>query len=130
MSVVNQWLKHARRDLMAAQVQAQSKVFIGEAVAFWSQQCVEKAIKAYLSKAKKRFRKTHDIDELVDVVEQFDATFAKRIRKLGILTPYSVQIRYPEIAKGKMTKAKAKKALSLATWALNEIRVELSRHSD
>ena len=126
MSIVNQWLRHARRDLLAAQVQAKSKVFIAEAVAFWSQQAVEKAIKAYLAAKKKRFRKTHDIDELIDVIESVDSKFGQGLRKLGIMTPYAVQIRYPEIARGKMTKAKAMKALKLAEWALNYIREELS----
>lgn len=126
MKSVNQWLRYARRDLLAAQVQAQSKVFIGEAVAFWSQQCIEKAVKAYLTSARKRFGKTHDIDRLIDIVEVVDASFAARIRRLGVLTPYAVEIRYPEIAKRKMTKARAKNALKLAEWGLDEIRDELA----
>jgi HEPN domain-containing protein len=124
---VNNWLKYARRDLLTAKNLSQSKIFLAEPIAFHAQQTAEKAIKAFLAFHSKRFPKTHEILKLLRLMNDINPELASRLDRIAVLTEYAVSYRYPEAARKKMTKARAKNAVKLAEFALNEIRAELSK---
>lgn len=79
--------------------------------AFHSQQCAEKAIKAFLTFHKVRFSKTHDLLKLAAEVKPLDANLAKLITRAKGLTDYAVVFRYPSAENKPLTMIKAKKAI-------------------
>ena len=56
----------------------------------------EKYIKAFLVRHQVEFPKTHDIGRLRQLVAHRDAALAERLEKADVLTPYGVDMRYPE----------------------------------
>jgi HEPN domain-containing protein len=61
---------------------------------FHAQQSVEKALKAVLAHASVVFRRTHDIAELLDLIEDSNIDLPPHARYLDELTPYAVEMRY------------------------------------
>lgn len=59
------------------------------------------------------FPKTHDLDELLDLVSKVDGSLAESLRETTILTDYGATIRYPDDLSN-MTLEDAKRAVSLA----------------
>ncbi|MCG3120034.1 MAG: hypothetical protein ALAOOOJD_02611 [bacterium] len=66
-----------------------------DAVCFHCQQCVEKYLKAYLQEQGQRFRKIHDLIELLELCLLFDGTFELYRQLLKDLKKYAVEFRYP-----------------------------------
>ena len=52
-------------------------------------------LKAFLTWKQIAFPKSHDLEEILDLVETADAALAESLRDVIILTPYGVEIRYP-----------------------------------
>ena len=69
---VQDWLKKASHDLETAEILIKSDWEDYFNCAFHAQQAVEKFIKAYLVKNQIEFRKTHDIAELINLIETKD----------------------------------------------------------
>ncbi len=65
------------------------------AVAFHCQQAAEKYLKAFLTWQAIEFPKTHDLDQLLDLVQTVDEQLADSLRDVIVLTPYGVELRYP-----------------------------------
>jgi HEPN domain-containing protein len=82
------------RISMADHLLAEGMTF-PNAIAFHSQQAAEKYLKAFLVWHQVAFPKTHDLEEILDVVETIDAGLAASLRDVIILTPYGVELRYP-----------------------------------
>ena len=61
---------------------------------FHLQQCVEKCIKAYLDFHKIKFPHTHDLKNLIDLLEDNNVCFIKEIDLIVLLTQYAVEGRY------------------------------------
>lgn len=95
------------------------------ACAYHAQQSVEKAIKAYLTHHQVRFPKTHDIEDLVDLVAKVDPKLAKKLRAGERLTKYAIEYRYPSAAKNAMTKAKTRSAVRLAERVYKLVATDL-----
>lgn len=92
----NDWLKHARKNLRAAEILLDDDPpLIGESL-YFLQQSAEKALKAYLLFKKKPLRKTHDLLGLLDDCSQLDNEFEKLETALIDLNPYSTASRYPD----------------------------------
>lgn len=115
------WLMHARSDLKLAQLGRNSDV-LPEQICFHAQQAAEKAIKAVLLSARIDFPLTHDLEELLETLEQAGVNLPDNIREAGILTPYAVESRYPGYW-GEIAEADVAEALSLAE------RVETGRRN-
>jgi HEPN domain-containing protein len=64
-------------------------------IAFSSQQAAEKYLKALLSWRQVVFPKTHDLDEILNLVETTDPDLAQSLRDIVVLSPYGVELRYP-----------------------------------
>lgn len=92
---VRQWSMKAEEDFNAAK----SLITYGQAflstVCFHSQQAAEKYLKAFLTYHQVEFPKTHDIDELLDLVARVDNDLSESLRDVIVLTNYGVDVRYP-----------------------------------
>ncbi len=90
-----EWLNHAKSDLRLAHLAAMDELVRREQACFHAQQAAEKAIKAALVWAGIEFPLTHDIEELLEIVDSSGITAPKEVQGAGLLTPYAVEFRYP-----------------------------------
>lgn len=92
---VQQWLKKAESDLQTSKILLDSEVDDFFPCAFHSQQAAEKFLKAYLVRHQVEFRKTHDLEELLNLTNSIDPSLGDEIGSCVWLTPYGVEFRYP-----------------------------------
>jgi HEPN domain-containing protein len=86
--IVLNWIKKAESDLKTAKDEIQTENPATDTICFHSQQCIEKFL---------RFGKTHNIAELIELCKEIDEDFEKLYDiKAESLTPYAVEIRYPD----------------------------------
>lgn len=64
------------------------------ACVYHCQQSAEKAIKGYLTQYQKRFPKTHNIAELVDIISLVEPIIARKLHGAKRLTKYAIEYRY------------------------------------
>ena len=121
---VQQWLKKADLDLQAARLLCAGELDDYFVSGFHAQQAVEKYIKAFLVRYQIEFPKTHDIGRLRQLVARQDATLAERLERADVLTPYGVDMRYPEAFEVILQK-QAEQAVALAEWVKAEILTEV-----
>ena len=88
------WLVKAEHDLIAAE-RANAPPPIRDVVVFHCQQAVEKALKAFLTWHDRPFSKTHNLPRLVEPCEEIADDFTSLRDAAELLTPYSVEFRYP-----------------------------------
>ncbi len=92
------WLDKAANDLKNAEIilaaPAESPPL--DTVCFHSQQAAEKYIKAFLVYHGKKFPFSHNLADLVAICMQVDLSFGIIQRKAEMLTPFAVEIRYPD----------------------------------
>ncbi len=95
---VQMWLAKAGNDLINAEIILASKARLlpFDTVCFHCQQATEKFLKAFLVMHEKPFPYTHNLADLVAVCIQVDPSFAEIQRKAEMLTPFAVEIRYPD----------------------------------
>ncbi len=117
---VQQWLKKADLDLQAARLLCAGELDDYFVSGFHAQQAVEKYIKAFLVRHQIEFPKTHDIGRLRQLVARRDATLAERLERADVLTPYGVDMRYPEEFEV-ISQKQAEQAVTLAEWVKAEI---------
>lgn len=92
----NEWLKFAANDLRAAEKLAHDDdPVIGPAM-FLTQQCAEKALKAFLAHHNEPIRRIHDLVALVNLCKQFDKQFELIESDAADLNPYLCKTRYPD----------------------------------
>ncbi|MBD2148881.1 HEPN domain-containing protein [Pseudanabaena sp. FACHB-1277] len=92
---VQQWLNKSQRDLKVAWVLLNHEESLLDAVVYHCQQSAEKALKAYLTYQNVAFRKTHDLDILVDLCALSEPSFQDLKDSADSLTPYATEFRYP-----------------------------------
>lgn len=92
---VQQWLKKAESDLQAAKILLNTQMDDYYPCAFHSQQAAEKLLKAYLVRHQIEFRKTHDLDEILNLTHSIDTSLRDEIESCVSLTPYGAEFRYP-----------------------------------
>lgn len=70
------------------------------------------------------FPLTHDLDQLVDILETSNITLPTYLNDIGILTPYAVETRYPGFW-GDISENDVDEAIKLAgqvlSWAEEQI---------
>lgn len=121
------WFAKARMDLKTAKfLNPVEEDFYGSIV-FHSQQCAEKAIKAFLTFKNIRVLKTHDMDKLLKSVATVDPSLATKYSHLAVLTKYAVEYRYPdvELQLPPLTEATVKEAIQLAETVLNDLSARI-----
>jgi len=92
---VQQWLIKSQRDLKVAWVLFEHKESLLDSVVYHCQQSAEKSLKAYLTYQNITFRKTHDLDVLIDLCSLSEPSFQDLKDGADILTPYATEFRYP-----------------------------------
>jgi HEPN domain-containing protein len=115
---VQQWLTKSQRDLKVAWVLFKNEESLFDAVAYHCQQSAEKSLKAYLTHKNTAFRKTHDLDVLIDLCCQSEASFQELKDGADTLTPYATEFRYPSDTI-EPEKYEAEEALAIASLVLD-----------
>lgn len=88
------WLQFAREDISAAELILQHPTIAHRHVCWLAQQSAEKAIKGALIYLQIDFRRTHDLDVLLNLLP-FEAEIRQSFADLAELTEWAVESRYP-----------------------------------
>ncbi len=91
------WLHKAHNDLKSALKLLDGDDPIMDTAIYHTQQCAEKALKAYLAFKSEPLKKTHDIELLVELCSAIDSDFETLYSYSENLTPYATAFRYPDI---------------------------------
>ncbi len=93
------------------------------ATGFFAQQVVEKCLKAVAVHHGIVFRRTHDVDELVDLLVQHQVPMPFPPDQFSALNPFAVILRYEEISYVSISLATMAELVDLAfQWACDETR--------
>lgn len=90
-----EWAQKADADYAAAKWLAQAATPMHDAICFHAQQSAEKYLKAWLQEANIAFRRTHDLEELLDLILPTVSTWSNWGPDFLILTTHAVDFRYP-----------------------------------
>ena len=90
-------LRAAGRDWKTVELLLQHRDAPVSSVGFHAQQYLEKVIKAVLVSNAVIFRRTHDLEELADLLEQQGIELPLPKDQLRQLNPFAVMIRYQDI---------------------------------
>jgi HEPN domain-containing protein len=95
-ALTQEWIDKAEGDFHTASREARARKAPNyDAVCFHCQQCAEKYLKAYLQEQGRRFKRVHDLIELLELCLPYDGTFELQRDLLKDLTKYAVEFRYP-----------------------------------
>jgi HEPN domain-containing protein len=91
-----EWVAKAEEDFAGAtQLERQRNPAVPNIVCFHCQQSAEKYLKARLQEAEVAFPKTHDLEELLDLLLPVEPLWESLRDTLKPLTEYAVEFRYP-----------------------------------
>lgn len=93
-----EWLRHARSNLARCRGDRRLPNVLFEDLCFDAQQAAEKAIRAVLISKGRRFPKTHDLSELLELVAVTGLGVPPPVLEAKRLTPYAVAGRYPGVS--------------------------------
>lgn len=91
------WLQKAFHDLQSSKKLITGDEPILDTAIYHTQQCAEKALKAFLAYHQKPILKTHDIQLLLELCEEIDIDFEDIYDDGIILSPYATEFRYPGV---------------------------------
>lgn len=93
--LTSEWIEKAEEDFISAQREYRARNRPNyNAACFFSQQCIEKYIKARLQEAEIEIIKTHDLVKLLDLVEPVEPLWQAYRPTFRIITAYAVEYRY------------------------------------
>lgn len=118
LDLAKRYLELADRDIVAFNKMRGDPDFHTTTTYFHAQQGIEKCLKAVLVLHGVAFRKTHDLDELVDllITQKISHPFASTA--LSAMNPYAVLLRYEDIEFAGANPAEAEKIVALVRrWA-------------
>ena len=95
-ALTKEWVEKAEQDRLVCERELRVTRRAGlDAISFHAQQCAEKYLKAVLQESGINFPKTHDLEELVDLLlAKFPQFGAHRIAARQ-LARHAVEVRYP-----------------------------------
>jgi HEPN domain-containing protein len=96
IQLVLEWFKKADNDIRTAEITISAESPPLDTICFHCQQCAEKYLKGFLVFYEIECEKIHDLDEILDLCKQVDASFEDLRNYTYILNPFGVDIRYPE----------------------------------
>jgi HEPN domain-containing protein len=67
-----------------------------EIIGFHAQQAIEKMLKAVLALAAVRYRWSHDLVELLDLLRKNSISYPEALEEITALTPFATMLRYEE----------------------------------
>lgn len=121
LRVVKDWISLANTDIIGAKALFEmGENFFGLAV-FHAQQSAEKSIKAYLVFQSVRVPKTHDLGDLLALVELKDKDLFRLLQPCVVLTDYAVAYRYPDSQKKPLEKNEVAIAIQQAEFTQTEV---------
>jgi HEPN domain-containing protein len=116
------WVRKAEEDVQAARELAARQPPLRDIVCFHCQQAVEKYLKALLQELSISFSKTHDLEQLLDLVLPRAPTLNPLRRRVDALTNFAVEYRYPIV---RATTRQMQAALRTMERARTELRARL-----
>jgi HEPN domain-containing protein len=118
---IREWVRKAEADFLGAQKLSGAKPPLHDLVAFHSQQCVEKYLKALLEEQGLHIPRTHALDDLLQLLLPHHPKLNSLRRGVLFLTDFAVDPRYPG------TGHRKREADSAVRWAgkLRELCREL-----
>ncbi|MGH2523188.1 MAG: HEPN domain-containing protein [Anaerolineales bacterium] len=128
-SLPQQWLDKAAEDLVVAKlVQAEGHL---AHVCFLSQQCIEKALKAYLLHTTNSYPRTHKLVDLLNECAPSNSAFSNFLSDCIVVDQYYIPTRYPDgvpgsLAGGSPGETEAQEALDAAERILHFVTSQLS----
>ncbi|MCS7214788.1 MAG: HEPN domain-containing protein [Thermodesulfovibrio sp.] len=128
MKQYEEWLIKAESDLKTAKKLIAGDDPIFDTATYHTQQCAEKALKAYLSFKQNPILKIHDLGDLVEICMKYNKKFAELMDDADALTPYSIMYRYPP-SFGSPDENEVKMAIEKAEKILNFVKMEIQRES-
>lgn len=121
---LRRWLARAEHDLRTAETMLGQPDAPTDIVCFHCQQCAEKVFKAWLVNTETDFPKTHDLQRLLSLCVQGDATFRELEECAVSLADYAVETRYVDDWR-EIPPEEAAKALDWAKMAMDFVRCKL-----
>lgn len=125
LRVIRRWIEKAEHDLTTASVVLENKPEVTDTVCFHAQQCVEKALKAYLTLAGVHVEKTHHLPYLLAQCSAILSRFEEIQEHALALTDYAVEVRYVDDWRD-IPQEEARSAVTLAEEALAFIKLRLA----
>ena len=90
-----EWIEKAEEDYNSAKWLQQSPNPVPNSICFHAQQCIEKYLKAWLQEANIPFSKTHNLEELLNLIVPTLPIWQAWQPDFKIITGYAVESRYP-----------------------------------
>ena len=117
------WVGKAEQDYQGAYGMMQLQTGpIPDLACFLAQQCVEKYLKALLTRHRVFFPKTHDLVEINALCQQVRPDLQLKVEDLRWLSDFAVLARYPRT---NATHADAERALAIMDAARAQLRAEM-----
>jgi HEPN domain-containing protein len=118
LDVANRLLALAKRDITSFRALATHPEVDVSAPGFFAQQAVEKCLKAVAEYNGIVFRRTHDVDELVDLLLYHHVIMPFPADRFSGLNPFAVILRYEETPYISMSLEEMQQLVDLAyQWA-------------
>jgi HEPN domain-containing protein len=112
----------AKRDITSFRALTTHPEVDISATGFFAQQAVEKCLKAVAEYHCIIFRRTHDVDELVDLLLQHAVSMPFPADQFSLLNPFAVILRYEETSYISMSLTEMEQLVDLAyQWASGAI---------
>lgn len=122
IDIARRLLALAQRDITSFRALATHPEVDISATGFFAQQAVEKCLKSVAEFHGIVFRKTHDVDELVDLLLQHDVPMPFPAEQFSQLNPFAVILRYEETPFIRMSLDEMRELVDLAyQWALSVV---------
>ncbi len=127
-SLPQQWFDRAREDLQVARLVLQEKHFAH--TCFLAQQCIEKALKAYLLEKASAYPRVHKLVDLLAECEALDSAFGAYRADCIVVDQYYIPTRYPDgvpggLASGLPGEIEAREALNAADRVFQFVAAKL-----
>lgn len=129
----NAWLQKADSDLLSAKKLLKFGNSTLDTAVYHTQQAAEKALKAYLVRAKKDNSRSHDLVEILNANIKINPTFVRFRQYAYDLTPYATCHRYPGYAcyyandtQCSLTRAEAIRSIKKAEAIVKFVKEQIS----
>jgi HEPN domain-containing protein len=86
----------AHNDLRSAEALIETADYAEDVVGFLLQQTIEKSLKSVIAANEREVPRTHDLEELVQLVEDSGRELPATLASCAWLTPWAVDFRYEE----------------------------------
>lgn len=95
---IKEILDKAEKDMVAVEELMKSQRVSSDIIGFHVQQAIEKLLKVLLAANGIQYRKTHDIRELIDLLEDNGIKVPQTLSDLDEFTPYAIEYRYEDMS--------------------------------